>query len=52
MRPDRDRGPETREEPSNPGTEAQEQEPDIGPGVHPDADQDATPDDTSPGGRP
>jgi hypothetical protein len=36
----------------NPGTDAQEQEPTIGPGAHPDAEQDATPDDTTPGGRP
>jgi hypothetical protein len=52
MRPEREPEPRSSEEPRNPGTEAQEQEPTIGPGAHPDAEQDATPDATTPGGRP
>ncbi|HEY3672387.1 MAG TPA: hypothetical protein VGN51_15740 [Acidimicrobiia bacterium] len=36
----------------HPGTEAQELDPEVGPGVHPDAETEATPDETTPGGRP
>jgi hypothetical protein len=47
------REPEPRpEDARHPGTEAQEQDPTIGPGAHPDAEQDSTPDETTPGGRP
>jgi len=44
--------PQPRDEPGNEGTAAQEQDPSIGPGAHPDAEQDTGPDDTTPGGRP
>jgi hypothetical protein len=37
------RNGEPQEESRNPGTDAQEQEPTIGPGAHPDAEHDATP---------
>lgn len=40
------------EERDNPGTEAQERDPTVGPGTHPDAEHDAGGDDTTPGGRP
>ena len=52
MRSDAAPEPRTPEEPRNPGTDAQEQDPEIGPGAHPDAEQEATPDDTTAGGRP
>jgi hypothetical protein len=47
-------GPEPRspDEPRHPGTDAQEQDPGLGPGTGPDAESEASPDDTTPGGRP
>jgi hypothetical protein len=39
-------------DPGNPGTEAQEADPTLGPGTHPDAETDAGDDETTPGGRP
>jgi hypothetical protein len=44
--------PRPPEDPHNAGTEAQEQDPEVGPGTSPDAESDGAPDDTTPGGRP
>jgi hypothetical protein len=46
------RDAESPADPGNPGTEAQEADPTVGPGTHPDSESDAADDDTTPGGRP
>jgi hypothetical protein len=38
--------------PESPGAAAQEADPTVGPGTHPDSETDAAGDDTTPGGRP
>jgi hypothetical protein len=47
-------GPGTRPEddPSGAGTEAQERDPELGPGTTPDAERDRAPGEPTPGGRP
>jgi hypothetical protein len=45
-------GPRDPDEAGNPGTDAQEADPSVGPGTAPDSERDDTPDETTPGGRP
>jgi len=45
-------GPRDPEAPDESGTAAQEADPTLGPGTHPDAEADASDDETTPGGRP
>jgi hypothetical protein len=44
--------PEPPEDPGSVGADAQERDPEIGPGTHPDSETDATPDEGTTGGRP
>jgi hypothetical protein len=50
---ERPAGPEPRpEDPSGAGTDAQERDPELGPGTTPDAERDDAPSEPTPGGRP